>query len=66
MDDSDNIAMWKEYAPGNGAAIRNTVGRLHSSLDGCGDTNIHMARVTYYEPHEEGRYIDEAYFGSLS
>jgi len=65
MYDSDSIAMWDEYAPRNGAAIRTTVGRLHSSLDGCYDTNINMARVTYYEPHEEERYIDEAYFGSL-
>jgi hypothetical protein len=65
MDDSDNTAMWDEYAPRNGAAIRTTVGRLHSFLSGCYDTNIHMARVTYYEPHEEERYIDEAYFGSL-
>jgi len=65
MDDSDNIAMWDEYAPRNGAAIRTTVGRLHSSLDGCYDTNIHMAGVAYYEPHEEERYIDDAYFGSL-
>ena len=24
-----------------------------------------MARVTYYEPEEEERYIDDAYFGSL-
>jgi hypothetical protein len=64
MGDSDNTAMWDEYAP-SGAAIRTTVGRLHSSLDGCNDTNIHMARVTYYEPHEEERYIDAAYFGSL-
>jgi hypothetical protein len=64
MDDSDNIAMWDEYAP-NGAAIRTTVGRLHSSLDGCYDTNIHMARVTYYEPHEEELYVDDAYLGSL-
>jgi hypothetical protein len=65
MDDSDNIAMWGEYAPRNGAAIRTTVGRLHSSLKRCYDTNIHMARVTYYEPHDEQRYIDDAYFGSL-
>jgi len=65
MDDSDNIAMWDEYAPKHGAAIRTTVGRLHSSLNGCYDTNIHMARVTYYEPHEEERYVDDAYLGSL-
>lgn len=64
-DDSDNIAMWNEYAPRNGVAIRTTVGRLHSSLHGCCDTNLHMARVTYYEPEEEERYIDDAYFGSL-
>jgi hypothetical protein len=57
--------MWDEYAPRNGAAIRTTVGRLHSSLDGCYDTNIHMARVTYYEPHEEELYVDDAYLGSL-
>ena len=65
MGDSDNIAMWDEYAPRNGAAIRTTVGRLHSSLSGCYDTNIHMARVTYYEPHEEDQYIDDACLGSL-
>ena len=65
LGDSDSIAMWGEYAPRNGAAIRTTVGRLHSSLGECYDTNIHMARVTYYEPHEEERYIDDAYFGSL-
>jgi len=65
MDDLDNIAMWNEYAPRNGVAIRTTVGRLHSSLRGWCDTNIHMAGVTYYEPHEEERYIDDAYFGSL-
>jgi hypothetical protein len=65
MDDSDNIAMWSEYAPRDGVAIRTTVGRLHSSLGGCCDTNIHIARVTYYEPDEEELYVDDAYFGSL-
>jgi hypothetical protein len=65
VGDPDDIAMWDEYAPRTGVAIRTTVRRLHSTLGGCFDTNIHMARVTYYEPHEEERYIDDAYFGSL-
>ena len=47
MDDSDNIAMWDEYAPRNGAAIRTTVGRLHSSLDGCCTTQISIWRRSH-------------------
>ncbi len=65
MDASENIAMWDEYAPRTGAAIRTTVGLLHSSLNGCYDTNIHMARVEYYESHEEEQYDAHAGLGSL-
>jgi hypothetical protein len=64
LDDLDNIAMWDAYAR-NRVAIRTTVRRLHSSLNGCYDTNVHMDRVIYYEPNEEERYIDDAYFGWL-
>ena len=54
-----------EYAPNNGVAIRTTVQRLFSSLQKNNDTNIHLDRVTYFEPSEEKEYADHAFYGSL-
>jgi hypothetical protein len=65
MGDIDHREMWRDYAPNNGVAIRTTVERLFSSLRKMNDTNIHLARVTYFEPGEEEKYADQAFFGSL-